>query len=67
MEAGTIRDVSGAGEKAFPCSFSDGRQGIIVLKGDAVVRVDWNPTVDDADPQELGTQLAGRALEGMFR
>jgi len=66
-EAGSIRDVSGVGDKAYVCSFSDGRQGIIVLKGDALLRVDWNPTVYDADARELGTRLAGKTLEGMFR
>jgi len=64
---GSIQDVSGAGDKAYSCAFSDGRQGIIVLKGDAPLRADWSPTVCDGDTRELGTRLAGRTLEVMLQ
>ena len=63
----SIQEVSGVGDKAYLCTFSDGRKGIIVLKGDAVVRVDWNPSVFAADPAEFGGELAGKLLENMYQ
>jgi hypothetical protein len=53
-------------DKAHLRTLSDGRQGTIMLKGDAVHRADWNPAAYDVDTQDFGTQLAGKTLEGMF-
>jgi len=66
-ESGSVEDVSGVGDKAVTVAFSDGRAGIIVLKGDAVIRVDWDPTVYPDDPADFGGRLAGALLAGMYR
>lgn len=66
-EAGSIQDVTDVGDQAFVCTFSDGRKGIVVLKGDAVLRIDWNPAVYSEDPGAFGTRLAAKTLEGMFQ
>ncbi|HET6496268.1 MAG TPA: hypothetical protein VFH61_12990 [Thermoleophilia bacterium] len=63
----SIQEVSGVGDKAYVCTFSDGRTGIIALKGDAVVRVDWNPSAFAADPAEFGGELAGKLLENLYQ
>lgn len=63
----SVEEVSGLGDKAFVCTFSDGRAGIVVLSGEAVVRVDWNPAVYTEDPSTFSGQLAGKLLENMYK
>lgn len=64
--SGSVQDVTGVGDKAATVTFSDGRAGIIVLKGDAVIRVDWDPAVYPDDPADLGARLANALLGGMY-
>ncbi len=66
-EAGSVQEVSGVGDQAAIVKFSDGRAGIIVRKGDAVIRVDWDPAVYPDDPADLGARLANALLERMYQ
>jgi len=64
---GTIQSVDGLGDAAYTCAFAGGRRGIIVLKGNALVRVDWSSTAYTVDTEEFGTALAGKLLANLFR
>ena len=66
-KAESIKEVSGVGDKAFVCEFSATDHGIVVLKGDLVVRIDWNPTVYTADKAEFGTKLAQKLLANLYK
>jgi len=65
-EPGSIQDVGDVGDKAYVLTFTDGRAGIVALKGDAVVRVDWNSAVYPEDPTDFGARLANALLGNMF-
>ncbi|OPZ45591.1 MAG: hypothetical protein BWY94_01235 [Actinobacteria bacterium ADurb.BinA094] len=65
-EPGSVKEVGGVGDKASVLTFSDGRAGIIVLKEDAVIRIDWNPKVFKDDPADFGSKLANLLLKKMF-
>jgi hypothetical protein len=62
----TIRDVAGLGDKAIACSFPDGDVGVIVLRGDAVIRIDWPPAVYGDDAEAIGSGIAGLLMDRMF-
>ncbi|MBK6404677.1 MAG: hypothetical protein IPF66_06360 [Holophagales bacterium] len=50
------------------CDFVTGATVIVVLKGQDVVRVDWQPkTYDKHDKVELGKKLAGKLLENLYK
>ncbi len=63
----TISEVSGLADEAFVCEFSPTNHGIVVLKGDLVARIDWNPTVYAMHKTEFGTKLAERFLANLFK
>jgi hypothetical protein len=65
--AGSSEDVSGVGDQAALVTFSDGRTGVIARKGDAVVRVDWDPKVYTDDPADFGARLTNALLAKMFQ
>ena len=65
---GSVVDVPGIGDKAYMCDFVTGATAIVVLKGQDVVRVDWQPkTYDKHDKVELGKKLAGKLLENLYK
>ena len=65
---GSVVDVPGIGDKAYMCDFVTGATAIVVLKGQDVVRVDWQPkTYDKHDKVELGRKLAGKLLENLYK
>jgi hypothetical protein len=66
-DSGSATDVSGVGDQAAVVTFSDGRAGIIARKGDAVIRVDWDPKVYTDDPAAFGSSLASALLAKMFQ
>lgn len=66
-ESGSAAEVSGVGDQAAIVRFSDGRAGIVTRKGDAVVRVDWDPAVYTDDPADFGSRLANTLLAKMFQ
>lgn len=66
-EGGSVQDVSGVGDAAYYLTFSDGRAGVVAIKGDAVIRVDWNPAVYTEDPAGFGAELANLLLGKMFQ
>ncbi len=53
--------------RASVITFSDGRAGIITRKGDAGIRVDWDPQVYPGDPADFGGRLAHALLAGMYQ
>lgn len=65
-EPGSARDVGEVGDQAATVTFSDGRSGIIVRKGDAVMRVDWDPAVYTDEAADFGARLANLLLQKMF-
>lgn len=65
--SGSTTDVSGVGDQAALVTFSDGRTGVIARKGDAVIRVDWDPSVYTDDPADFGSRLANALLAKMFQ
>ena len=71
MYQGQIAAVDGAitqlGDQAAVVTFSDGRAGVIARKGDAVIRVDWDPEVYTDDPADFGGKLANALLAKMFQ
>ena len=66
-EPDSAADVSGVGDQAALVTFSDGRAGIIARKGDAVIRVDWDPKIYTDDPAAFGSSLANALLEKMYQ
>jgi hypothetical protein len=63
----SVKAVSGLGDKAVACSFTGGNVGVLVLKGDAVIRIDWPPAVYGDDAQGPGGKLADLLLGRMFK
>jgi len=49
--------------RAAVVRFSDGRAGIIARRGDAVIRVDWDPKVYTYEPSDFGARLANALLQ----
>lgn len=66
-DPGSATDVSGVGDKATLVTFSDGRAGVIARKGDAMIRVDWDPKVYTDDPADFGARLANALLQKMYQ
>jgi len=66
-EPDSTADVSGVGDQATVVRFSDGRAGIIARKGDAVIRVDWDPKVYTDEPSDFGARLANALLQKMYQ
>lgn len=64
---GSDQDVSGIGDKAYICDLSNGRCAIVVLNGQTVVKVEWNPVTLAGDRVENGKKLAGKLLENMYK
>lgn len=65
---GSVVEVAGVGDKAYMCDFVTGATAIVVLKGQDVYRVDWQPkTYDKHDKVELGRKLAGKLLENVYK
>ena len=66
--AGSVQDVSGLGDKAYVCDVMTGAAAIVVLQGQDVVRVDWQPkTYEKLEKVEFGKKLAGKLLEKMYQ
>ncbi|MDZ4169738.1 MAG: hypothetical protein U1E26_08800 [Coriobacteriia bacterium] len=65
-EEATIRDVPGLGDAAIACSFPNDNVGVIVLRGDAVIRIDWPPAVYGDDAEALGAEIANLLMGKMF-
>lgn len=65
---GSVQDVPGLGDKAYVCDVMTGVSAIVVLQGQDVVRVDWDPKIYvKVEKVELGKKLAGRLLEKMYK
>jgi len=66
--AGSVVDVPGVGDKAYMCDFVTGATVIVVLKGQDVFRVNWQPkTYASHEKVEFGKKLAGKLLEKVYR
>jgi hypothetical protein len=64
----TAVEVAGVGDKAYLCDFATGATAIVVLKGEDVFRIDWQPkTYASHDKAELGKKLAGKLLEKLYQ
>jgi hypothetical protein len=66
-ESGSLQEVGGVGDKAAVLAFSDGRAGVVVLSGDLVLRIDWDPTVYTGDLADFGSQLANAVLANLYK
>ena len=66
-EPGSVRGVSGVGDRAAVVRFSDGRAGIIARRGGAVILADWDPKVYTDEPSDFGARLANALLQKMCR
>ena len=64
-EPGSSQGVSRVGDVASAVMFSDGRVGIIARKGDAFIRVDWDPQVYPGAAADVGGRLANALTAGM--
>lgn len=65
---GSVQEVPGLGDKAYVCDVMTGVSAIVVLKGQDVVRVDWDPkTYEKLEKVEFGKKLAGKLLEKMYK
>ena len=66
--AGSVQDVPGVGDKAYVCDVMTGVSAIVVLQGQDVVHVNWDPKLyDKLDKAEFGKKLAGKLLEKMYK
>lgn len=66
--AGSVQDVPGFGDKAYIYDVMTGASAIVVLQGQDVVRVDWEPkTYEKFEKADLGKKLAGKLLEKMYQ
>jgi hypothetical protein len=66
-DSGSLQEVGGVGDKAVAVTLSDGRAGIVVLSGDLVLRIDWDPTVYTGDRADFGSQLANAVLANLYK
>lgn len=65
--AGSVQDVPGLRDKACVCDVMTGAAAIVVLQGQDVVRVDWQPrTYEKSERVEFGKKLAGKLLEKIY-
>lgn len=62
----SIKELSGVGDQAVTCAWSNGNVGVIVLKGDAVIRIDWPKAVYGDDAEGMGSELANLLIGKMF-
>ncbi len=66
--AGSVVEVPGVGDKAYMCDFVTGATTIVVLKGQDVLKVDWQPkTWASHDKLELGKKLVGKLIENLYK
>lgn len=65
---GSVVEVAGVGDKAYMCDFVTGATVFVVLKGQDVFRVDWQPkTYASHEKVEFGRKLAGKLLENLYK
>ncbi len=65
---GSVVEVPGIGDKAYMCDFVTGATVILVLHGQDVIKVDWQPkTYEKFEKVEFGKKLAGKLLEKMYK
>jgi hypothetical protein len=63
---GSLEEISGLGDEAVALEYEDGRIGVLVLRGDAVIRIDWPADIYGSDAAGLGEQLANYLMDKMY-
>jgi hypothetical protein len=63
---GSLEEVPGLGDEAYALEYEDGRIGVIVVEGDAFIRIDWPADVYGSDAAGLGEQLANLLMSKMY-
>lgn len=66
-EPESITPVTGIGDDAYTCTFTGGTVGIVVRKGDAVMRIEWPPAAYGDDAQGIGGSVAELLMYKMFQ
>lgn len=65
-DSASIKPLDGVGDEAVTCAYTNGRVGVLVLRGDAVIRIDWPTAVYGDDAAGIGGDLAKLLLGKMF-
>lgn len=63
---GSVEEISGLGDQAIALAYDDDRVGVLVLKGDAVIRVNWRGDIYGTDAVGLGTELTNLLMSKMY-
>jgi hypothetical protein len=63
---GSLEEIPGLGDQAYALEYEDGEVGVILVRGDAFIRIDWPPDVYGSDAAGLGTELANLLMSKMY-
>ncbi len=63
---GSVEEISGLGDKAVALEYEDGEVGVLVVRGDAFIRIDWPADIYGSGAAELGTELANLLMSKMY-
>jgi len=68
MVEGSEIKVEGIGDLAYLCDFENGSTAIVILKGETVIRVLWNPAIYNSfEKEEFGKALAVKLISNMYK
>jgi hypothetical protein len=62
----TLEEIAGLGDEAYALNWDDGRTGVILVRGDAFMRISWREGVYGNDTVSLGTDLANLLMGKMY-
>jgi hypothetical protein len=63
---GSLEEISGLGDKAYALTYEDGDVGVILVRGEAFIRIDWPSDVYGSDAAGLGSELANLLMSKMY-
>jgi hypothetical protein len=63
---GTLEEIPGLGDEAYALNWDDGRTGVILVTGDAFIRISWPEGMYGNDTPALGTELANLLMSKMY-
>ena len=68
MVEGSDIMLEGIGDLAYLCDFENGSTDIVIIKGETVIRVRWNPAIYNSfGKEDFGRALAGKLLSNMYK
>jgi hypothetical protein len=68
MIEGSEIKVEGIGDLAYICDFENGSTAIVIIKGETVIRVLWNPEIYSSfEKEDFGKALADKLMSNIYK